>query len=292
MTKQMKFFALLAIAGLVGFTGCQKDDPEPIIPDGPVVAFTGVDGTSMAVNFAEHENHTFSISFTVEVDAPGGIAEFKMIRTKLNGDTNVDEDVFDYTAEYLDETSATYAFTGDLDFLHFLNEDFNAVDFQFIVIDNNDKVGELIFTVTDATVFPQSNEGKFYHIEGPAHGAYNLDGDATVAKDGDAALKSLINTDAQGAAFTGKWTTGNNTLFHKVDYNFTAGLVREARLMFNEANAVTAVDAPAVNDVYIAKKADVYYVIKITAITPGAIPPGGTEATVNKGEIQFSYKKY
>lgn len=292
MTKPIKYIAMLAIAGLVVFSSCQQDDPDPIIPDGPVVTFSGVDGTSLAVNFAEHENHTFSISFTVEVDAPGEIAEFKMIRTKLNGDTNVDEDVFDYTSSHINKTTTTYEFTGALDFLHFVNEGFDAVDFQFIVKDKNDKVGELIFTVTDATVFPQSKEGKFYHIEGPAHGAYNLDGDATVGKDGDAAIKSMINTDAQGVAFTGKWTTGNNTLYHKVSYNFDAGLVREARLMFNEANAVTAVDAPAVNDVYIAKKADVYYVIKITAITPGAIPPGGSETTANKGEIQFSYKKY
>ncbi|MDX9846477.1 MAG: hypothetical protein RBT74_05795 [Tenuifilaceae bacterium] len=292
MTKTIKYLAMLAFAGLVVFTGCKDDDPDPIIPDGPVVTFSGVEGTALAVNFAEKENHMFDVSFTVEVDVPGGVADFHMVRKALKGDVEVDEDLFDYKPGNLNKTTLSYPFTGVLDFYHFVNDDYDKIQYQFIVIDNNDKVGELIFTVTDATVFPQSKEGKFYHIEGPAHGAYNLDGDATVGADGEAALKSMINTDAQGVAFTGKWTTGNNTLFHKVNYNFNAGLVREARLMFNEANAVTAVDAPAVNDVFIAKKGDIYYVVKITAVTPGAIPPGGTESTVNKGEIQFSYKKY
>jgi hypothetical protein len=290
--KATKLLAMAVLVLTVAFTGCEK---EEIIPDGPLVTFSGIEGTSITVDFATTDNNLYSLSFTVEVDAPGEIEKFTMIRKKINGTTEVDEDLFDYTPGNVGKTETTYQFTGSLDFTHFVNENFDAIEFQFIVEDKNGKVGDKVFTVKDDTKFPQTKQGLFYHIQGPDHGAYDLDGDATVGSAGAATVKSMVNTDASQQAFTGKWTSetsGNGTLFQKVTYNFDTGHVREAMVLYNADNATSSVDSPAANDVYLAKKGDKYYVIKITSIDPTAIGPSGNANTVNKGKMEFTYKKY
>ena len=128
--------------------------------------------------------------------------------------------------------------------------------------------------------------GMFYHISGTEHGAYDLDGDATVGSTGAATAKSMKNTDAAGATFTGSWTSDNGTTFVKDNaYDYTTGDTVAAETAFTNGSDAADVANPAVNDIYIAKKGSTYYAIKILTVDPTV------EGGMNDGQITFSYKK-
>lgn len=286
--KTLKYYALAILTSAFVFTSCEE---EPIDYEEPILEFTGVEGNTLTINFATTEDHSYALAFTVNVDAPAGIKEFKLHRVKLNGATEVADDVIDITT-CLNNTECTYNFSDLILFSHFVTQNFDKIEYQFIVTDNEDQVVDKVFTVTENTAFPTTREGYTYHISAPETGAWNLDADVAVASTGVAADKHIINSDSPGS-FTGKWIStepnGNGTLFVKVTgYDFTAGLVKSAQQLYAAGTTSTIVNAPAVNDVYIAKLADKYYVIKVTNINPTE----GTSTQGNKGKITFSYKKY
>lgn len=99
----------------------------------------------------------------------------------------------------------------------------------------------------------------------------------------------MINTDVAGQAFTGKWTSGNDTKYFKLNtYNYETALAMPAMRAFNAETASIDVAAPAANDIYIALKGDKYFVVKVTAV----LPTFDTGTGGNKGKIEFSYKKF
>ena len=286
--KMIKYFAFaLFSAAALTFTACEEE--EPIDYEEPTLSFSGTD--AVAINFAEETDHAKTIAFTVTVDAPAGIKAFTLHKVKLDGVTVVTDDETDIIGALLDQTTGTYNLSDLVTFEQFVSGGFDKIEYEFIVTDNEDQVANKKYTVTEVTAFPTSESGMFYNIVGADPGAYDLDNDVTVIQAGEPANKHLINTDVVGVAFTGSWMsttpTGNGTEFVKVTgYDFTAGLVKSARLLYAAGTPSTVVDAPAVNDIYVAKLDTKYYVIKVTAINP-------TEGTgVNKGQLTFDYLKY
>ena len=282
--KFVKYMALAIFGSAVLFTSCEED---PIVYDEPTIEFAGDVGTSTVINFNQFENLTYNFSITVTGTADAGVQELKVTRTKLLGTTSVDESTFDYSAEFLNQTTFSKVVTDNIQFLHFMN--FDKIEYKFWVTDKEGLISDITFTVTENTPFANSKDGYFFHIAGLLHGAYDLENDMTVGQTGAAANKHMINTDEAGATFTGKWTSGNETKYFKMNsYDYTAGLAMVAMRAFDAAAASIDVSAPAANDIFIALKGDKYFVVKVTNV----LPTFDTGTGGNKGKIEFSYKKF
>ena len=282
--KKIKFLALMMVAGALVFTSCKKDDET--VPT-PTISFSG--GSSVVVPLTSDTN----VVFNATIKADGKIDAFTVTRTEVTGTTETSGTPEDVSAAK-GETAYTYNF----------DETFKATDFAncdkiLYVFKVTDKEGQSVSKTYTVTLEETNQEtpfaivvstGNFWHIQGPNEGAYDLDGDATVPSTGDITTKSMINTDpASGAtepsSFTGSWESGNNTEFVKDNnFDYANATVEGATAAYAAGSASITVTNPAVDDVYIAKKGTIYYVIKITAVTPDA-------TKTNAGQIKFSYKK-
>ena len=287
--KKIKFLALMMVAGALVFTSCKKDDET--IP-APTISLSG--GSSVVVPLTNDTN----VVFNATIGAEGKIDAFTVVEKKVESDgtehSNTPEDV----SAAKGETAYTYNFDKTFNAASFTDGTYTYTKILY-VFSITDKEGQSISKTYTVTLESANQEtpfttevltGNFWHIEGPNAGAYDLDGDATVTSSGDASTKSMINTDPASVAsdpssFTGSWESGNNTEFVKDNsFDYATATIEGATAAYAAGNASGTVTNPAVNDVYIAKKGNIYYVIKITAVTPEA-------AKNNNGQIKFSYKK-
>lgn len=282
--KFAKYLAFAIFGSALLFTACEED---PIVYDEPTIEFANDVGTSTVINFNQTEGFVYNFSITITGTADAGIQEVKGTRTKLLGTTTVEETNLDYSSEFLNQTTFSKTVTDNIQFLHFMN--FDKIEYKFWVTDKEGNIADKTFTVTENTPFPTAKDGYFFHIAGLLHGAYDLENDVTVASGGAAENKHMINTDVAGQAFTGKWTSGNDTKYFKLNtYNYETALAMTAMRAFNAETASIDVAAPAANDIYIALKGDKYFVVKVTAV----LPTFDTGTGGNKGKIEFSYKKF
>jgi hypothetical protein len=278
--KKIKFLALMMLAGSLVFTSCTKDDDDD---DAAASALPSVtfQGGNNSLDFDGSAGIDVNVDFTAEAK----VSTFKL--------TFLGDSLFDLTSTYSNETSGTYRFqrtvaqiTADLAASQ------GTVEYVFTLVDKDQNARNATYTVTtgsQGTAFAtEILTGNFWHVEGPNQGAYDLDGDATVSSTGSATTKSMINTDPADASatssFTGSWNSGNGTEFVKANsFDYANATVEAATSAYTGTTSGTVTN-PAVNDVYIAKKGSIYYVIKITELTPDA-------SKTNAGQIKFSYKK-
>ena len=280
--KKIKFLALMMVAGALVFTSCKKDEEVAA----PTISFSGA--SSYEVALADSTR----IVFNADIKADGKVDAFTVTRTEVTGTTETSGSPEDVSAAK-GETAYTYNFDET-----FKATDFAGIDKILYVFNVTDKEGASVsktLTITleqtnQETPFAQEiTTGNFWHIQGPNEGAWDLDGDALVASTGDVTTKSMINTDPADASstssFTGSWNSGNNTEFVKDNsFDYANATVEAAGAAYAAGTPSGTVTNPAVDDIYIAKKGTIIYVIKITALTP--------EATKNNnGQIKFSYKK-
>jgi len=197
---------------------------------------------------------------------------FKSIPTTVF-DTTINVDSFSY-----ENTFTTQSDTG-------------VENWTFRITDNGGKVNEVSFNITTiGKLFKYTKTGYFYHMASSQYGAYDIDGDAPVGAVGTASTKSMKNTDASGATFTGSWESdvANTTQFVKDNtYDYANATVQSATTAYAAGSASTSVYNPVVGDTYIAKRGSAYYVVKITTLDPN----DNTCDCVNKGKITFEYKK-
>ena len=284
--KKIKFLALMMVAGALVFTSCKKDDEA--IP-APTVSFSGASSYEVALTDSTR------IVFNADVAAEGKVDAFTVTRTTVVGTTETSGSPEDVSAAK-GETAYTYNFDEV-----FYPADFAGIDKILYVFKVTDKEGQSVSKTLTITLESANQEtpfttevltGNFWHTEGPNHGAYNLDTDETVTtyQGGVPSTQSMRNTDpasdaSDPSSFTGSWDSGNGTEFVKdTSYDYATATIEGATTAYAAGNASGTVTNPAVDDVYIAKKGSIYYVIKITAVTPEA-------AKNNNGQIKFSYKK-
>ena len=287
--KKIKFLALMMLAGSLVFTSC-KDEDE--VTPAPSISFSG--GTSAVVPLTTDTNVVFNATVTAE----GKIDALTVNEKKVEADGTVHSGTPTDVSDAKGETSFVYNFDMTFNAASFVdaNGTYETLKYEMTVTDKEGQSLTKTYTVTledasSSTPFPtEITTGNFWHIEGPNAGAYDLDGDATVSSSGDITTKSMMNndpaTDASVASgFTGSWTSGNNTEFVKDNaFDYANATVEAATVAYATGSASGTVTNPAANDIYIAKKGNIIYVIKITDVTP--------EATKNNnGQIKFSYKK-
>ena len=269
--KKIKLFALALLAGAISFTSCDSDDPT-----GPTLSLTVVNADAW---YGDTVQINYSISSNEKIET--------LTASTNNANVSFDDNIV---------LSGDYSASGEVLFVMPTSglNDGESILVDFVAVDASGdeyKASETAIinikepTAATTALATEVTTGNFWHIYGPNHGAYNLDGDATVGQAEDAALKSMINTDDVGGAFTGSWETGNGTEYVKDNaFDYANATVEGATTSFEAGTSNGTVSNPVANDIYIAKKGTTYYAIKITAVNPSA-----TKA--NDGQITFSYKK-
>lgn len=270
--KKFKVFGLILLAGAIAFTSCKKDEPE-----GPTLSVTAnktsawqgdtITFTYTVASNAELEKLSYSTTASNLVPAD----EVALSGNSKNGTIDVVLPTSGVT-----EGTLTFTFTAlDKD-----GEEYAATTTIAITLAPGTTSTPFNTTITGGT---------FYHIQGSLQGAWDLDGDALVSASGVASTKSMKNTDAAGATFTGSWTSdaANGTLFVETSTTYSSIDQETAASIYSGGTPSATVNNPAVNDVYVAKKGSTYYVIQITALDPN----DNTCGCANKGKISFTYKK-
>lgn len=305
--KLNKYLALTAIASMFAFTACEED---PITPADPTVAITGT--PSFIIPVTQFNNQTVSFEFTV--DAPGKIKELKIVRTYYLGENQVGDAVSSPYNVAIGGTTFTETFTDDVISGNFHLGTVDLVEFMVVVTDDNDNIADAIYEVTMGayTALTTEKSGQIWKIHGSGNGSWNLKDDAVVSStltdEASIANRYIINSDnvntnTTDANFTGSWTSnsvewtstggtnyttaGNGTLYVKANsYNYTTAKKEVAQYMFSIGTQSTDVSNPVVGDIFIGKKGDELYVIKITEFDIAATP-----AKLNTGVLRFTYKK-
>ena len=274
--KKVKFFALMFLAGATLFTSCKKDE-ETDVPTISVSLKTGYDLNAWKGD---------TIKWTVTMGSNEKLATLKVEPNVGNSGTNVMNQTLDGTSQTVE-----YAYVVPGAGIN----DGDHIAITFTVTDNKEGTNNTIQTLTmvapvvNTPFATEVTAGTFYHIAGLLHGAYDLDGDATVGSSGTASTKSMVNTDVAGATFTGSWASdaANATQYVKTTTAYADIYQENAATLYTDGTASTTVTNPAANDVYIGKKGTTYYVISILTVEPTYSDNTGN----NHGRITFKYKK-
>jgi hypothetical protein len=283
MKRISYLFMLMAVSTLI-LTSCGK---EEITTADPTISFQN-DVKSLVFN------GTNNVDVNITFEAEGEIESVVLVKPTFTGTQTIDltkKMGVSYTEDAEGKTSSIYFFkvtTAELDSL----DDAGAFPlvYTFTLTDKDLRTTTGTFTVTKQTAntpLSVSKSGMFYHIAGSLQGAYNLVNDVLVGAAGAATDKHMINTDAAGDPFTGKFESGNGTKFVKANAYDFANATEEAAITAYAAGAELTTVTPAANDIYIAKNGTTYFVIKITSIDPA----DNTCACGNTGKISFDYKK-
>ena len=290
--KTLKLLSLfLLIAGLT-FTSCKKDeDTEPPKPNLTIKFPGGV----TSIEFPAQNTIDVLIEFAAEVN----IKRVYLSEPQPTGDP-VERDLTDNMGPngdelVLDKPNAVYYFKVTAAKLLGVMATNASVDYVFYVEDKEGNVVSAKFTVTKKAGTYLTKEvtiGELYHVTGDVSGAWDLEHDTYVALTSAPSTIFMTNTDAAGAAFTGGWKSNpaNATKFVKTGSSFDyVNATEEAAIVaYNLGTPSASISAPAVNDLYVAMRMNVYYVIKIIEVDPTFSP--GTGAG-DPGVMKFHYKK-
>ncbi len=308
--KLNKYLALTAIASMFAFTACEED---PITPADPTVTITGT--PSFVIPVTQTNNQ--AISFEFSVDAPGKILELKVMRTYYKGADQVGDPFSTPYPEKIGQTSAEIEFNGEVNTGLFHLGTVDLVEFQVIVTDENENIAEIEYNVTMGAYTALTTEfttGEMWKLHSTGKACWDLKNDIGVTAIGDAAApdRYMINSDNTGTLntesnFTGSWTSGtvnwtstggtaqitngNGTKYVKANsFDYANAKKEKALYVFDlagTADQLTSISNPAVDDIYIAKKGDELYVIKITVNNNTEVAP----SKANTGVLKFTYKK-
>lgn len=273
--KKLFAISLIVLAGAAMFTSCKKDETKPA----PTITVTN---NKTAYTITATADTT--IAFNVTISAEAEIDQFTIKKTVGSTTTS-----YGNPTGFSGQTSYTYnfqeTFTPNMDY---------PISYTFKVVDKESHEASITVTIskvqgsTNTPFGTEYTDGVFYHIAGLLQGAYNLDGHALVSASGDETTKSMKNTDAAGATFTGSWTagTGNGTEYVKTTTAYDQIYQENVATLYAAGSPNASVTNPAANDVYIGKKGTKYYVIQILSVEPNY--SNGTGG--NKGRITFKYK--
>jgi hypothetical protein len=273
--KKFKLFALMLVAGTVMFTSCGKDE-EADVPTINVSYATGSDNVAWKADVV-----MFNVTLGTNEKLENLKIEPNVGNTSNNSlDTTLSGTSFTYVYDYTVPTAGIV--------------DGDQIVITFTVTDDKGGTASTTMTLTmdepagaNTPFATEYTDGVFYHIAGLLHGAYNLDGHATVGSSGTAADKSMKNTDAAGSTFTGAWTSdaANGTMYVSTSTAY-ADIYQENVAALYTAGSASATVTPAAGNVYVAKKGTKYYVIEVLTIEPSfSTGTGG-----NTGRITFKYK--
>lgn len=306
--KSFKLLAVALLGGAVMFTSCGED---PEVFDAPTV--TIAEGSSTVLSITE--GPLYELEMNITINAPGKIESIAIERSKLLGNTEVGDVFAVDNQNFYEQTEASFVNSDNINYEEFTNGTIDKIEYMVIVTDRQGEIGEATFTVTMGaytTLVETENGGEIWHLMGSGKGCWDLKNDVAVSAydntENETLGRYLISADnVAESTFTGAWnsnevvwtnsnneevtTAGVGAKYVKAnDFDYELGIKELALDVFNTAGTegqLTAVEAPAVDDIYIGVLGEEVYVIKITEITPDADPT----AKASLGVMKFSYKK-
>ncbi|MFA5647858.1 MAG: hypothetical protein WC951_06070 [Bacteroidales bacterium] len=306
--KSLKYLALAMFAGSVMLTSCEKD---PEVFEAPTVTFN--EGSSKVLDITE--GTAFDLSIDITIGAPGKIEKITIERSKLLKDELVGEVLSVEKQDAFELTEVNFKHSDNVNYEDFINGTIDAIEYTVFVKDRQGETKDATFTVTMGaytTLVETENGGEIWHLMGSGKGCWDLKNDVAVSAydntENETLGRYLISADnVAESTFTGAWnsnevvwtnsnneeitTAGVGAKYVKAnDFDYELGIKELALDVFNTAGTegqLTAVEAPAVDDIYIGVLGEEVYVIKITEITPDADPT----AKASLGVMKFSYKK-
>ena len=292
LLKQISFFSLLL---MLTFAACNKeDDPEPE-PEPP-----------KPTSSIEFQNGKTTLDFPAEAEIDVQItfkAEKKIARVYYKEPqptgNHIERDITlkmgpNHDQMAMDQTEVVYYFQVSAAKLNALMANQTKAVYTFMVDDKENKTVSATFTVNKKEGTYLSKEvtnGELYHIAGDLKGAWDLEHDTKVGLTSAPGTMFMMNTDADGAPFTGSWKSNpaNACRFVKAASNFDYAHATEeaAKGVYNSGTPSMAVLNPAANDIYVAMKDNVYYVIRVISVDPNYSTGTGS----NHGQLKFTYRK-
>lgn len=255
----------------------------------PAIGF-GEQKKVVSYNFEAQQQYT--LAFALQLNAPGKIHSFALQKREVS-QLGIEGEFDDVSVGKGFEGQTTFTYQFSQEFTQSAFSGLSRMEYVFTIVDWTGKEIKDTLRVKRILKFETVNNGFMYHILAPETGAWDLDEDKARSSSEQHTYKSMVNDDAKGS-FTGKWKAtipvknGNGTTFVKAnDYDYEDATAYEAHQAYTAGTPSTVVTAPAVNDIYIARRENTYYVIKITNIDATA----GTSTSGNKGKIEFEYKK-
>lgn len=312
--KSLKYLALAMFAGSVMLTSCEKD---PEVFDAPTIAFEGTNSKILDIA----EGPAYNLEFNVIIAAPGKIEKITIERSKLLNGKEVGEVLPVVNPKFDNLTEAAFMHSDNIKYNEFTNGTIDQIVYKVVVNDGQGEIVSSDFTVTmgEYAKLESEKEGEIWKIQSKnGKGCWNLKADVAVTaieNDVDVvASRYMINNNGVSTLdsetnFDGSWSSdevvwfrhgapnepvsakGNGTKFVKAnDYDYAMAIKEVAMSLFDaagEEGQLTAINAPAVDDIYIAVLGEEIYVIKITEI----VKEEEATAKLNSGVIRFTYKK-
>jgi hypothetical protein len=292
--KTKKLLAFLIMFGLLGIYSCDKDDEEPEPAPPPVNSSISFENDKTSMEFPLESEIDMTITFKAEKK----IARVYYQEPQPNG-THIERDITirmgpNHDEMALDKAEAVYYFQVPANKLNSLMANQTKAEYTFTVEDKEKQKVSATFTVTKKEGTYLSKEvtnGELYHIAGNLAGAWDLEHDTKVGLTAAPGTMFMMNTDADGATFTGSWKSNpaNACRFVKAPANFDYAHATEeaAKGVYNAGTPSPAVNNPQANEMYVAMQNNNYYVIMIINVDPSFSSGTGT----NHGQLKFRYRK-
>ena len=288
--KTLKLLSVfLLIAGLT-FVSCKKDEdpPKPNLtikfPGGvTAIEYPAVTSIDVVIEFAAEAK--IKRIYLSEPQAVGGSVERDITDNMGTGGNEL----------VLGKTSSTYYFKVSQTKLLGVMASHTTAKYIFNIEDQEGNTESSTFTVTKKAgtyLTKEITTSELYHVTGSVSGAWDLEHDTYVSLASAPSTLYMINTDAAGATFTGSWKSNpaNATKFVKAasGFDYTNATEEAAKAAYALGSPSNSISNPAVDEIFIAMRNSVYYVIKITTIDPTFSPGTGTG---DAGVMKFHYRK-
>lgn len=290
--KHLKLLTLLLFVFALTIVSCEKEE-DPPIPDPPKPVMTiEFQGDKTSITYPSESTIDVQITFKAEKD----IARVYYQQPQAGG-TYIEKDITlkmgpNHTDMALNKPEAVYYFQVNAGELNTLMATLTTAVYTFTFKDSEDNETSADFTIKKESgtyLTKEITNGELYHIAGSLGGGWDLDNDTRVTTSGAPNTMFMTNTDV--STFTGSWKSNpaNACKFVKASssFNYTTATEEAASGAFNAGSQSTSVTNPQANDMYIAMKNNVYYVIKILNVDPTYSSGTGS----NAGQMTFSYKK-
>jgi len=293
MKKIFGFWNLLLLASVSVFmASCGDDTIDPVDQTSPTLTETH--------NFDEKVDQDPNNELTITLKAVKGVGNISSLNVKENG-VNLDPSRFELGGDAV--ASSTVAILG-ADQQGFVKE-FDLVlptvtgtyTYLFTVTDANQKTDQVSVEIKVKGLSTVTSE-KLYNFAGPLASGLNLSTGKAVAKNTDNntwpgahildAGNDLVGTTNPTYPWKGSITNYDGSIIRKVASSvWTSSIgILDVKVAF-ESSSDLVVAKLAVGDVYVVKKGEDYFLIKVKSVVDDGMNQGGSGSNVDYSEFEI-----
>ncbi len=290
MKKIFGFWNLMLLATASLFiTSCTKDEDPPINLTSPTITETHTFDASQGQDPAQ------PIVFTIK--GVKGVGSLASLNIKENG-TNLDVSRFTIDGDAAVSSTVILLGADQQGFTKTISIDAptqsGKYTYLFTVTDANQKTDDVSLEVTIAGVSTITSE-KIYNLAGPLASGLNLTTGKAVAKSTDSetwpgAHILDAGNDLVGATYPwkGAITSYDGSVIRKtLTSNWTAALGQSQIKSYFDNSSDVATAKLVVGDVYVVKKNDTYFMIRVKSVVDDGLHSGGAGTNLDYSEFEI-----